>query len=369
MALQFEVVKRSGRARRGRLTLPHGAVETPVFMPVGTQATVKAMSVDELKEIGAEIILSNTYHLYLRPGEDVIREAGGLHSFMNWDRPILTDSGGFQVMSLSELRKIEEEGVWFRSHHDGSKHLFTPERVVEIQEALGSDIMMVLDECPPYPAEYAYVKESLERTTRWAKRCKEAQTRHELNLFGIVQGGMFADLRTQSANELLELDLPGYAIGGLSVGEPKPLMYEMLAHTTPLLPEDRPRYLMGVGSPDAILAAVSEGIDMMDCVLPTRVARHGRVFTREGEINIRNAQYERDFGPLDPECTCRVCRHYTRAYVRHLIRAGEILGLRLTTWHNLHFLQSFMEEIRLAIEEDRLDAFRSSFCTQYYGTS
>lgn len=368
MSLHFEVLCRSGNARRARLTLPHGVVETPVFMPVGTQATVKAMSPDELRELGASIILSNTYHLYLRPGDDLIREAGGLHDFMNWDRPILTDSGGFQVMSLSSLRKIEEEGVLFRSHHDGSKHLFTPERVVAIQEALGSDIMMAFDECPPYPAQYDYVKTSLERTTRWAKRCKEAQTRHELSLFGIVQGGMFADLRSQSAEQLRELDFPGYAIGGLSVGEPKEIMFEMLSHTTPLLPDERPRYLMGVGSPDAIFAGIAEGVDMFDCVLPTRQARHGRVFTHTGEITIRNVTYARDFGPLDPECSCRVCREYTRAYIRHLLRANEILGVRLTTWHNLHFLLNLMQEIRQSIEADRFAAFRESFCARYYDT-
>lgn len=366
MSLQFEVLGKSGRARRGRLSLPHGTIETPVFMPVGTQATVKAMSPDELRELGATIILSNTYHLYLRPGHDLIQEAGGLHAFMNWDRPILTDSGGFQVFSLSKLREIEEDGVWFRSHHDGSRHLFTPEKVVAIQEALGSDIMMVFDECPPYPAEYAYVKQSLERTTRWAKRCKAAATRDDQSLFGIVQGGMYADLRSQSVHELLELDFPGYAIGGLSVGEPKELMYEMLAHTTPQLPDERPRYLMGVGSPDAIFAGIAEGIDMFDCVLPTRQARHGNVFTHDGEITIRNAPFTRDFGPLDPDCSCRVCREYSRAYIRHLIRANEILGLRLCTWHNLHFLLNLMQEIRQAIEEDRFHAFRESFCARYY---
>lgn len=368
MSLQFEVLARSGNARRGRLRLPHGTVETPVFMPVGTQATVKAMDPDELKELGATIILSNTYHLYLRPGEEIIREAGGLHSFMNWDRPILTDSGGFQVMSLSSLRKIEEQGVWFRSHHDGSKHLFTPERVVEIQETLGSDIMMVLDECPPYPADYDYVKQSLERTTRWAARCKKAQTRSDLSLFGIVQGGMYADLRTESAKQIVDLDFPGYAIGGLSVGEPLELMYEMLEHTTPLLPDERPRYLMGVGSPNELFVAVASGVDMFDCVLPTRQARHGKVFTRAGEINMRNARYAKDFGPIDPECSCRVCRDFTRAYIRHLLRANEILGVRLTTWHNLHFLLNLMDEMREAIEQDRFAAFWREFRARYEGS-
>lgn len=368
MSLHFEVLSQSGRARRGRLTLPHGVIETPVFMPVGTQATVKAMSPDEMHELGAEIILSNTYHLYLRPGDDLIQEAGGLHTFMNWDKPILTDSGGFQVFSLSKLREITEEGVWFRSHLDGSRHLFTPENVVAIQEALGSDIMMAFDECAPYPAEYEYVKDSLERTTRWAKRCKEAKRREDQSLFGIVQGGLYADLRTQSVQELLELDFPGYAIGGMSVGEPKDLMFEMLAHTTPQLPAERPRYLMGVGSPDAIFAGIAEGIDMFDCVLPTRQARHGNVFTKTGELTIRNAPYARDFGPIDPECTCRVCQQYSRAYIRHLIRAKEILGLRLCTWHNLHFLLTLLRDIRQAIEEDRFDSFRESFCARYYGS-
>lgn len=367
VACQFTILHSDGRARRGRLKLTRGVVETPIFMPVGTQATVKGLSSENLEALDAQIILANTYHLYLRPGHDLIAEAGGLQGFMSWDRPMLTDSGGFQVFSLSELREIEEQGVWFRSHLDGSRHLFTPEKVMEIQQALGADIAMAFDECAPYPAEYAYVKASLERTTRWAERCKKAHTREDQALFGIVQGGMFADLRTQSLEEIVALDFPGYAIGGLSVGEPKELMYEMLAHTTPQLPDDRPRYLMGVGSPDAIFQAVAEGIDMFDCVLPTRAARHGSVFTADGEITVRNATFAGDFRPLDPDCTCPVCRRYTRAYIRHLIRAREILGHHLCTWHNVHFMLRLMERIRDAIANGRFQELWDEFSARFYG--
>ena len=301
-AIRYELIKtcKQSGARLGRLHTPHGVIETPIFMPVGTQATVKSMTPEELKEIGSQIILSNTYHLYMRPGHDLVKEAGGLLKFMNWDRPILTDSGGFQVFSLGPLRKITEEGVHFRSHIDGSKHFISPEKAMEIQNALGSDIMMAFDECAPYPADREYVKNSLERTTRWLKRCKEAHKNTEKQaLFGIIQGGMYKDLREQSAKEILELDLPGYAVGGLSVGEPKELMYEVLDYTVPLMPEDKPRYLMGVGSPDDLLEGVIRGIDMFDCVLPTRIARNGTAMTSVGKVVVRNAKYARDFGPLD----------------------------------------------------------------------
>ena len=354
------VCARTG-ARYGILHTPHGDVETPMFMPVGTQATVKSMTPEELKEIGSQIILSNTYHLYMRPGHDLVKEAGGLHKFMNWDRPILTDSGGFQVFSLGPLRKITEEGVHFRSHIDGSKHFISPEKAMEIQNALGSDIMMAFDECAPYPADREYVKNSLERTTRWLKRCKEAHKNTENQaLFGIIQGGMYKDLREQSAKEILELDLPGYAVGGLSVGEPKELMYEVLDYTVPLMPEDKPRYLMGVGSPDDLLEGVIRGIDMFDCVLPTRIARHGAVMTSTGKLNMRNKQYEYDLSPLDPSCDCPTCKNFSRAYIRHLLKAKEMLGLRLLVTHNLYFYNKMMEEIREAIEQQRFAEYKKA---------
>ena len=348
-AIRYELIKtcKQSGARLGRLHTPHGVIETPIFMPVGTQATVKSMTPEELKEIGSQIILSNTYHLYMRPGHDLVKEAGGLHKFMNWDRPILTDSGGFQVFSLGPLRKITEEGVHFRSHIDGSKHFISPEKAMEIQNALGSDIMMAFDECAPYPADREYVKNSLERTTRWLKRCKEAHKNTENQaLFGIIQGGMYKDLREQSAKEILELDLPGYAVGGLSVGEPKELMYEVLDYTVPLMPENKPRYLMGVGSPDDLLEGVIRGIDMFDCVLPTRIARNGTAMTSVGKVVVRNAKYARDFSPLDPNCDCYCCKNYTRAYIRHLVKANEILAARLITTHNLHFLLDLMKQVR-----------------------
>ena len=367
-AIRYELIKtcKQSGARLGRLHTPHGVIETPIFMPVGTQATVKSMTPEELKEIGSQIILSNTYHLYMRPGHDLVKEAGGLHKFMNWDRPILTDSGGFQVFSLGPLRKITEEGVHFRSHIDGSKHFISPEKAMEIQNALGSDIMMAFDECAPYPADREYVKNSLERTTRWLKRCKEAHKNTEKQaLFGIIQGGMYKDLREQSAKEILELDLPGYAVGGLSVGEPKELMYEVLDYTVPLMPEDKPRYLMGVGSPDDLLEGVIRGIDMFDCVLPTRIARNGTAMTSVGKVVVRNAKYARDFGPLDPNCDCYCCKNYTRAYIRHLVKANEILASRLITTHNLHFLLNLMKQVREAIMEDRLLDFKEEFFEQY----
>lgn len=351
MAIRYTLIKECPEtgARAGILHTPHGDVLTPVFMPVGTQATVKTMSPEELKEIGAGIILSNTYHLYLRPGHDLVRQAGGLHKFMNWDRGILTDSGGFQVFSLGALRKINEEGVTFRSHHDGSEHFLSPEKVMEIQEALGADVIMAFDECAPYPADRDYIKDSLARTTRWAERCKKAQTRKDQGLFAIIQGGMYPDLRRESANQLVPMDFPGYAVGGLSVGEPAELMYEMLEATVPLLPKDKARYLMGVGTTDYLIEGVKRGIDMFDCVLPTRIARNGTVMTRDGYLTVRNAPYANDFRPLEEGCQCYACRNYTRAYIRHLIKANEIFGFRLTTYHNLYVLVNFMAGIRESI--------------------
>ena len=367
-AITYELLhidKNSG-ARRGVVHTPHGDIQTPIFMPVGTQATVKSMTPEELKdEVKAQIILSNTYHLYLRPGHELVKEAGGLHKFMNWDKPILTDSGGFQVFSLSSLRKITEEGVKFSSHLDGSKHLFTPESVMEIEEALGADIIMAFDECCPYPSTYEYTKKSMERTTRWAKRCKEAHKTENQGLFGIIQGGFYKDLREQSAKDLIELDFPGYAIGGISVGEPKEEFLDILRYTTPLMPENKPRYLMGVGSPDYLIEAALAGIDMCDCVLPTRLARHGTALTSRGKLVIRNATYEKDWGKLDEECDCYTCKNYTRAYIRHLIKTNEILGMRLLSIHNLRFLTKLMERVRMEIENDNLLNFRKEFYEKY----
>ena len=360
------VCKQSG-ARRGVIHTPHGDIETPVFMPVGTQATVKSMTPEELKEdVKAQIILSNTYHLYLRPGSKLIREAGGLHKFMNWDRAILTDSGGFQVFSLGDLRKISEEGVEFKSHLDGSRHFLSPEKVMEIENDLGSDIMMAFDECVEYPADYEYTKQSMERTTRWAYRCKQAHKNTEKQgLFGIVQGGMYKDLREKSAKDLVAMDFPGYAVGGLSVGEPKELMCDILEFTTQFLPEDKPRYLMGVGTPDYLIEAVLRGIDMCDCVLPTRIARNGTALTSHGKVVVRNATYERDWNKLDDECDCYTCKNYTRAYIRHLIKTNEILGVRLLSIHNLRFLTRLMERVREEIEKDNLLNFRKEFYRKY----
>jgi len=363
-AVRYELIKKCKQtgARLGRVHTPHGSFETPVFMPVGTQASVKGMSPEELKQIDAQIILSNTYHLYMRPGNELIRDAGGLHGFMSWDRSILTDSGGFQVFSLSDLRNIKEEGVTFKSHIDGSKHFISPETAVKIQNDLGADIIMAFDECIPYPAEYDYAKNSLERTSRWAKRCKEAHENTEKqSLFGIVQGGIYRDLRIQSAEELLKIDFPGYAIGGLSVGEPAQDMYDMLDCTVPLLPQDKPRYLMGVGSPDYLIEGSIRGIDMFDCVLPTRIGRNGTILTSRGKIIVRDAKYARDYSSMDPECDCYACKNFSRAYIRHLLKAQEVLGIRLTTWHNLKFLLDLMKKIRQAIIEDRLGDFRNEF--------
>ncbi|WP_028987115.1 tRNA guanosine(34) transglycosylase Tgt [Thermicanus aegyptius] len=367
-AIRYELIKKDKKtgARLGRIHTPHGVFDTPLFMPVGTLATVKTMSPEELKEMGAGIVLSNTYHLWLRPGEVIVEEAGGLHRFMNWDRAILTDSGGFQVFSLSGLRQIEEEGVQFRSHLNGEPLFLSPEKSIRIQNQLGADIIMSFDECPPYPAEREYVIKSLERTTRWAERGLKAHARpQDQGLFGIIQGGIYPDLRKMSARQLIGLDFPGYAVGGLSVGEPKEVMYHILEETVPLIPEDKPRYLMGVGSPDALIEGVIRGIDLFDCVLPTRIARNGTTMTREGRVVIRNARYAKDFGPLDPQCGCYTCRNYTRAYIRHLIKADEIFGIRLTTYHNLYFLIHLMEEIRKAIWEDRLTQFREEFLSTY----
>ena len=367
-AITYELLhidKNSG-ARRGVVHTPHGDIQTPVFMPVGTQATVKSMSPEELKEdVKAQIILANTYHLYLRPGHDLVKEAGGLHKFMNWDRPILTDSGGFQVFSLSGLRKITEEGVKFNSHLDGSKHLFTPEKVMEIEEALGADIIMAFDECCPYPSDYKYTERSMYRTTRWAQRCKIAHTTTNQGLFGIIQGGFYKDLRKISTDDLISMDFPGYAIGGISVGEPKEEFLDILRYTTPLMPENKPRYLMGVGTPDYLIEAALAGIDMCDCVLPTRLARHGTALTSKGKIVIRNATYERDWGKLDDECDCYTCKNYTRAYIRHLVKTNEILGIRLISLHNLRFLTRLMEQVREVIEQDRLLEFRKEFYNKY----
>ena len=394
-AISFELIKTApaGKARRGRLVTPHGMVETPVFMPVGTAATVKSVKPDDVAELGAAIILANTYHLFLRPGHELVREAGGLHKFMHWDRPILTDSGGFQVFSLGalrkigagsnssdslrkigtdggspkSLRKISEDGVNFRSHIDGSPRMLTPEKSIEVQNALGADIIMAFDECTDYPVDKLYVSEASDRTTRWLRRCVAAHRNPESQaLFGIMQGGVFKDIRRRSAEEIVELDLPGYAIGGLSVGEPKALMYETLDYSVPLLPSSKPRYLMGVGTPDAIFEGVELGIDMFDCVLPTREARHGAAMTTAGRINIKNAEYEHDFGPLDPECDCYTCRNFSRAYLRHLFKAQEMLSSTLLSIHNLRFLVRMMEGIRRSIEEDQFAEYKKGFLAAYY---
>jgi queuine tRNA-ribosyltransferase len=362
----YTLLKRDphSRARAGTFSTPHGDIPMPVFAPVGTQATVKAVSPEELVDLGATMILSNTYHLYLRPGADLIQRFGGLHAFMNWSRPILTDSGGFQVFSLRGLRDIDEDGVTFRSHLDGSEHRFTPEKVVQIQEQLGADIIMCFDECARSD-DRAYMKQAMERTHRWAVRCQRAQTRADQALFGIVQGGVDAELREQSARFLIGLDLPGYAIGGLSVGESKKEMHAMLDVVTPLLPEDKPRYLMGVGSPEDLFEGVTRGIDMFDCVLPTRIARNAGLFTTEGRINLRNAQYADDPAPIEPACDCYTCQRYSRAYIRHLLKAKEIFGLRLTSIHNLRFLVRLMEQIRHAILDGTFNELQQTFLENY----
>ncbi len=356
--VRYELLARdpATRARRGRLHTPHGVIETPVFMPVGTQGSVKAVGPDDLDRLSAQIILGNTYHLMLRPGEALVRELGGLHQFISWNRPMLTDSGGFQVFSLSQKRKITEEGAAFQSHLDGSHHLLTPERSIEIQESLGADVIMAFDECPPALSERSYLEASLARTTRWLHRCVGAWGRGRSSLFGIVQGGLHADLRRRHAEEVCAVDLPGYALGGYSVGESPPAMHEGVAEAAPLLPEDKPRYLMGVGTPLDLVTCVASGIDMFDCVLPTRCARNGLLFTRQGRVVIKNARYARDPGPVDPTCSCYTCRNFSRAYLRHLYVAQELLAMRLNTLHNLHHYLSLMEEVRAAISAGTLDA-------------
>lgn len=369
MALEYKLKKKSSQceARLGEIVTSRGVIKTPAFMPVGTKATVKSLSPEEVKELGADIILSNTYHLYLRPGQDVIKGAGGLHSFMNWEKPILTDSGGFQVFSLSNIRKIREEGVEFSSHIDGSKHFISPEKSIEIQRDLGSDIMMSFDECPAYPNTYDYVKASQELTTRWAERCLAVKGDDERqSLFAIVQGGMHRDLRLRSIEDLTQMPFDGYAIGGLSVGEPKDLMYEVLDYSACKLPDDKPRYLMGVGTPDVLIESVIRGIDMADCVLPTRTARMGTAMCENGAINIKRAEYKYDYSPLDHTCDCPCCKNYTRAYLRHLYKENEILSARLLSYHNLYFLQRLMARIRKAILEDRILEFRDEFLNRYY---
>jgi len=363
--MKFTLINSDGSpdnlARRGQLKFPRGTIETPAFMPVGTYGTVKSMKPEELKELGAEIILGNTFHLMLRPGTDVIKEHGDLHDFMSWDKPILTDSGGFQVFSLAKMRKITEEGVHFRSPVNGEKFLMSPESSMQIQRDLGSDIVMIFDECTPYPATLTQARESMELSLRWAKRSKQAHQGNVSALFGIVQGGMHEELRKHSAQHLMDIDFDGYAIGGLSVGEPKDERDHVLEVTTPLLPEDKPRYLMGVGKPEDIVESVKRGIDMFDCVIPTRNARNGFIFTRFGKLNIRNSKYQFDTQPIDSQCGCYTCQNYSRSYLRHLDKCKEILGAHLNTIHNLYYYQELMQGIRKAIEENRYDEFVSDF--------
>jgi queuine tRNA-ribosyltransferase len=366
MAFSFDLrhEDKQSAARVGVMHTPHGDIPTPVFAPVGTQATVKALAPRDLHDLGATLILANTYHLYLRPGAELIAEMGGLHRFMGWDGPILTDSGGFQVFSMGDLRKVTDDGVVFRSHVDGSEHLFTPEKVMQIQEQLGADIIMCFDECAT-PVDYTYSKTAMERTHRWAERCKAAHAREDLTLFGIVQGGVFPDLRRQSAEFIASLDFPGVAIGGLSVGETKQEMYRTLDELQPHLPRRKPRYLMGVGAPEDLLEGVARGVDMFDCVLPTRIARNGAVFSRTGRLNLRNAQYARDPRPIEEGCGCYACQHFSRAYMRHLVMSGEILALHLATVHNLHFLLQLMRDMRAAIVEGTFASFKEAFLAEY----
>jgi len=365
--MEFELKKTSGAARRGTLTLEHGVVETPVFMPVGTYGTVKAMTPRDLNDIGAQIVLGNTFHLWLRPGLEVIETFGGLHGFMGWNKPILTDSGGFQVFSLGELRKITEEGVKFQSPLNGDKLFLTPEESMRIQTTLNSDIVMIFDECTPYPADRKQAGDSMRLSYRWAKRSRAEFDRLQNHnaLFGIVQGGTFPRLRARSAAELVGIGFDGYAVGGLAVGEGQPAMFETLEATVPLLPADKPRYLMGVGKPDDIVGAVLRGIDMFDCVLPTRSGRNGQAFTWDGPMNLRNAKYAEDPGPLDPACRCPACRQFSRAYLNHAVKAGEIVAAMLLTWHNLTFFQDLMAALRAAVAENRLEAFAREFFARY----
>ncbi|MEO1769678.1 MULTISPECIES: tRNA guanosine(34) transglycosylase Tgt [Enterococcus] len=367
-AISYRLIKKEKHtgARLGEIITPHGTFPTPMFMPVGTLATVKTMAPEELKEMGAGIILSNTYHLWLRPGEDLVAEAGGLHKFMNWDQPILTDSGGFQVFSLADMRNIVEEGVHFKNHLNGSKMFLSPEKAIDIQNKLGSDIMMSFDECPPFDESYDYVKKSVERTSRWAERGLKAHANPDTQgLFGIIQGAGFEDLRRQSAKDLVSMDFPGYSIGGLSVGEPKAEMNRVLEFTTPLIPENKPRYLMGVGAADSLIDGVIRGVDMFDCVLPTRIARNGTTMTSQGRLVVKNAKFARDFRPLDENCDCYTCRNYSRAYIRHLIHCDETFGIRLTSYHNLYFLINLMKQVRQAIMDDNLLEFRQAFFEAY----
>ena len=361
---EYTLEKQTGAARAGRFTTPHGTLLTPVFAPVGTQATVKAASPRTLREIGASLILANTYHLYLRPGDDLVCDMGGLHQFMAWDGPILTDSGGFQVFSLSETRKIDDDGVDFISHIDGGKHRFTPEKSIGIQQNLGADVIMCFDECPT-PDERRAVEAALVRTHAWAERCKAAKSREDQALFGIVQGGIFPDLRAESARAIQAIDFPGYAIGGLAVGETKAAMYATLDHTLPLLPAEKPRYLMGVGSPEDLVHGVARGVDIFDCVLPTRIARNGAVLTRQGRVNMRNLRFARDTRPIEEGCTCYTCSTFSRGYIRHLIKANEILGHNLLTLHNLHMLQTLMAELRAAILDGTFAACAEEFLAHY----
>jgi len=373
--VKFELEKTDAesQARAGKLTLAHGVVETPIFMPVGTQGTVKTLSPEELEKLGAQIVLGNTYHLYLRPGEELLQQAGGLHKFMNWNRPILTDSGGYQVFSLAKLRKIKPEGVRFQSHLDGSYHDFSPESVVRTQRILGSDIMMVLDECTPYPCTLQQAVDSNELTLQWAERSLKAFLQseplygHEQTIFGIVQGSTYEEVRRRSANELVEMDFPGYAIGGLSVGEPKQIMYDMTAFCTEILPENKPRYLMGVGKPEDVLEGIERGVDMFDCVMPTRNGRKGTVFTRNGVLVVKNATFKDDFSPIDSECDCYTCRNFSRAYIRHLFKAEEILGMRLASLHNLHFYLELVGLAKKAILEERFSSWKREFLKRYFG--
>ncbi len=362
--MKFDVIKKDSNARAGLLETNRGAIHTPAFMPVGTVGTVKAMSPDELKEIGAEIVLCNTYHLYLRPGHEIIEVLGGIHRFMNWDRPILTDSGGFQVFSLSALRKIEEDGVHFKSHLDGSMHFIGPKEAMEIQSSLGSDIAMVLDDCTPYPSSYEYAMNSLFRTIKWAEQCKALQ-REGQALFGIVQGSLYEGLRKKSIEELVDIGFDGYAAGGLSVGEPKEEMHRLIYFTAPLLPSEKPRYLMGIGELGDVLKAVEAGFDMFDCVMPTRNARNGTLFTSRGKISIKREEFRSDRGPLDPDCDCYTCRNYSRGYLRHIFLSKEILSMRLNTIHNLFFYLNFFRNMRKSILESRFSEFKTQWQAIY----
>ena len=367
-AVWYELIKEEKHtgARLGILHTPHGSFPTPMYMPVGTLATIKGLSPEELKEMGADVVLANTYHLWLRPGEDLVAEAGGLHKFMNWDKGILTDSGGFQVFSLSDMRKITEEGVHFRNHINGEKLFLSPEKAIHIENQLGADIIMSFDECPPFDQSYDYVKRSIERTTRWAERGLRAHQRpQDQALFGILQGAGYKDLRLAHAQEMIAMDFPGYSIGGLSVGESKEEMNQVLDYLTPVMPKHKPRYLMGVGSPDSLIDGVIRGVDMFDCVLATRIARNGTCMTSRGRLVVKNAQYARDFRPIDEKCDCYTCKHYSRAYIRHLIKCDEIFGLRLASIHNVHFLLNLMKQVRYHIENDSLLDFRQAFFEEY----